>query len=163
MNRIQTPSRGTRASSYRTNRTRPTIQPLERRVLLSSAINPMQLTGFTWLGHNFSLASQTSPVTVPVTTPTPSTPSVGAVQVTSTAPSQDSVNGLQGQYSVPGYVSADITISSGGFHLLGPQTLTRFSVTGRNIFDHRYSEPAFGGFDVPIQGRNVMFGIQQQL
>jgi iron complex outermembrane receptor protein len=47
-------------------------------------------------------------------------------------------NGLQGQYSVPGYVSVDATLSSGGFHLLGPQTLTRFSVTGRNILDHRY-------------------------
>jgi iron complex outermembrane receptor protein len=72
-------------------------------------------------------------------------------------------NGLQGQYSVPGYVSVDATLSSGGFHLLGPQTLTRFSVTGRNILDHRYSEPGFGGFDVPIQGRTVMFGVQQQL
>jgi TonB-dependent receptor-like protein len=72
-------------------------------------------------------------------------------------------NGLQGQYSVPGYASLDATLSSGGLHLLGPQTLTRFSVTGRNILDHRYSEPGFGGFDIPIQGRTVMFGIQQQL
>jgi iron complex outermembrane receptor protein len=71
-------------------------------------------------------------------------------------------NGLQ-PYSVPGYVSADATLLTSGFHFLGAQALTRLSLTARNIFDHRYSEPGFGGFDVPIQGRVVMFGIQQQL
>jgi iron complex outermembrane receptor protein len=71
-------------------------------------------------------------------------------------------NGLQA-YSLPGYASLDATILSNGFHLLGPQATTRLSLTARNILDHRYSEPGFGGFDIPIQGRTVMFGIQQQL
>src|SRR5262249_52104123 len=71
-------------------------------------------------------------------------------------------NGLQA-YSVPGYATLDATILSSGFHFLGAQASTRLSLTARNILDHRYSEPGFGGFDVPIQGRTVMFGIQQQL
>ena len=71
-------------------------------------------------------------------------------------------NGLQ-PYSVPSYVTIDATLVSSGFHLLGAHATTKFSVVGRNLLDHRYSEPGFGGFDVPIQGRTVMFGIEQQL
>jgi outer membrane receptor protein involved in Fe transport len=66
-------------------------------------------------------------------------------------------------YTLPAYVTVDATILSNDFHLLGPRATTRLSLTGRNILDHRHSEPGFGGFDVPIQGRTLLLGIQQSL
>jgi len=66
-------------------------------------------------------------------------------------------------YRLPALVTVDGTLLTNDFHPLGPRVATRFSFTARNIFDRRYSEPGFGGFDVPIQGRTLLFGLQQWL
>jgi fibronectin type 3 domain-containing protein len=90
--RTLTSRRADRAS--RKNQTTPSVcQTLERRVLLSSAINPLHLPGFTWLGTD-QAATVASVGSVRVDPPT-----VGSTPpLVSTTPSQNSVNGLQGQY-----------------------------------------------------------------
>ena len=36
-------------------------------------------------------------------------------------------------------------------------------LTAKNLLDERYSEPGFGGYDVPAVGRTTMFEIRNTL
>jgi outer membrane receptor protein involved in Fe transport len=58
-------------------------------------------------------------------------------------------------YNLPAYGLVDLTLSTVGLGLLGDTTETRFAVGVRNLFDAEYSEPGFGGYDVPSLGRTL--------
>jgi iron complex outermembrane receptor protein len=64
-------------------------------------------------------------------------------------------------YQLAPYARLDATLSSVGLHLLGVDRETRISATVRNALDARYSEPGFGGFDIPAQGRSVLVEVRQ--
>jgi outer membrane receptor protein involved in Fe transport len=57
------------------------------------------------------------------------------------------------RYTLPAYGLVNVTLSTLGLHLLGDSTETRFAVGARNLFDARFSEPGYGGFDIPTLGR----------
>lgn len=61
----------------------------------------------------------------------------------------------QESYHLPAYTKTDLTLST-GFHLFGPGTQTTLLVGVRNLFGVRFSEPGYGGFDIPGFGR-LMF------
>ena len=56
-------------------------------------------------------------------------------------------------YTLPAYHIVNVTVSTLGLHWLSDSTETRFAVGVRNLFDARYSEPGYGGFDTPTLGR----------
>jgi iron complex outermembrane receptor protein len=56
-------------------------------------------------------------------------------------------------YSLPAYATANFTLSSVGWHLLGSKPETRVSLSVRNAFNEHHFEPGFGGYDVPSLGR----------
>ena len=58
-------------------------------------------------------------------------------------------------YTLPSYGLVDLTLSTLGLRLLGDATETRFAVGARNLLDTRYSEPGYGGFDIPSSGRRL--------
>jgi iron complex outermembrane receptor protein len=60
-------------------------------------------------------------------------------------------------YTLPAYHLVNMTVSTLGVHWLGDATETRFAVGAHNLLDARYSEPGYGGFDIPSLGR-VLFG-----
>ncbi len=66
-------------------------------------------------------------------------------------------------YSLPAYALVDLSLRSTGLELLGTGRETRFQFSVRNLFDTRYSEPGFGGIDVPVLGRSFTVVIQQSL
>lgn len=66
-------------------------------------------------------------------------------------------------YVLPPYVTLDVTVSSHALHLFGANAETRFLATGRNLTAARYSEPGFGGFDLPNLGPSFLFECKQTL
>jgi outer membrane receptor protein involved in Fe transport len=66
----------------------------------------------------------------------------------------------QEPYNLPSYTQTDLTLSINP-HLLGPGTATTLMVGVRNLFDVRFSEPGYGGFDIPVIGRLVFAEARQ--
>jgi iron complex outermembrane receptor protein len=64
-------------------------------------------------------------------------------------------------YTLPGYESFDVSLSISGFKWLGPQSDTEFLASSKNLLDERYSEPGYGGFDLPAAGRASFFEVRQ--
>ncbi|RYZ08490.1 MAG: hypothetical protein EOO73_08055 [Myxococcales bacterium] len=64
-------------------------------------------------------------------------------------------------YTLPSYRTLDATITTAGLPLLGEGALTYFSASARNLLDERYSEPGFGGFDIPAQRTSAFFEARQ--
>jgi iron complex outermembrane receptor protein len=64
-------------------------------------------------------------------------------------------------YSLPGYESIDVSLSISGFRWLGPESDTEFLASSKNLLDERYSEPGYGGFDLPAAGRASFFEVRQ--
>jgi outer membrane receptor protein involved in Fe transport len=64
-------------------------------------------------------------------------------------------------YTLPQYVSADLAISSEDLNLFGQRRPTRITLVVNNLFNSSWSEPAFGGFDMPSLGRSGMLQIRQ--
>jgi iron complex outermembrane receptor protein len=63
-------------------------------------------------------------------------------------------------YTLPSYAVVDLTVSTLGLNFLGgAQTVIALSV--KNLFDTRYSEPGFGGFDIPNLGRTALLELRQ--
>jgi len=58
-------------------------------------------------------------------------------------------------YDLPTYGTVDMTFTSVGLRPLGPQTETRLALVVRNLADYRWSEPGFGGYDIPSIGRTI--------
>jgi iron complex outermembrane receptor protein len=56
-------------------------------------------------------------------------------------------------YTLPGYATANFTLSSVGWHLLGAKPETRLAVSVRNAFNEHHFEPGYGGYDIPSLGR----------
>jgi len=63
-------------------------------------------------------------------------------------------------YTLPGYLSLDARVSTLGLNFLGGAQ-TSISIVGRNLLDNRYSEPGFGGFDLPSVGRTLILELRQ--
>jgi iron complex outermembrane receptor protein len=64
-------------------------------------------------------------------------------------------------YTLPAYQTLDATLTTAGLPLLGEGALTYFSASARNLLDKRYSEPGFGGFDVPAPRATAFFEARQ--
>jgi outer membrane receptor protein involved in Fe transport len=58
----------------------------------------------------------------------------------------------QEPYTLPSYTQTDLTLSI-NLHPLGVGTETTLLLGVRNLFDVRFSEPGYGGFDIPGMGR----------
>lgn len=63
-------------------------------------------------------------------------------------------------YALPAYATADVSVSTMGLNFLGGAQTT-LALTVRNLLDVRYSEPGFGGFDVPNLGRTAHLELRQ--
>ncbi len=66
-------------------------------------------------------------------------------------------------YSLPAYAVVDLSLRTTGLEFLGPGKETRLQFIVRNLADSRYSEPGFGGIDVPVLGRSFTLVMQQSL
>jgi hypothetical protein len=58
-------------------------------------------------------------------------------------------------YTLHGYAKANLVLSTANLHLLGDRAETRFLLRGQNLFNAHYSEPGYGGFDLPMLGRII--------
>jgi outer membrane receptor protein involved in Fe transport len=65
------------------------------------------------------------------------------------------------RYSLPPFATVDATVSTGGLRLIGDNAETRFIVSASDLLDQTRSEPAFGGYDVPVLGRRVLMELRQ--
>jgi outer membrane receptor protein involved in Fe transport len=63
-------------------------------------------------------------------------------------------------YTLPAYATCDLTVSSVGLAFLGAAQTT-LSLGVKNLFDTRYYEPGFGGFDLPVMGRTALLELRQ--
>jgi len=63
-------------------------------------------------------------------------------------------------YELPTFVNWDITLSTMDLHLFNSGD-TRVLLSARNLLDERHSEPGFGGFDTPNQGRVIYMAVTQ--
>jgi iron complex outermembrane receptor protein len=68
---------------------------------------------------------------------------------------------LDQPYTLRGYATVDMTLSTARLFLLGDNAETRFVVSAQDLLNQSRSEPAFGGYDVPVLGRRVLFEIRQ--
>ena len=66
----------------------------------------------------------------------------------------------QEPYNLPSYTQTDLTLSINP-HPFGVGTETTVMVGVRNLFDVRFSEPGYGGFDIPGMGRLVFVEARQ--
>ena len=64
-------------------------------------------------------------------------------------------------YTLPAYTRMDLTLSSLGLHLMSGESETRVLARVRNVSDEKWSEPGFGGFDIPQLGRTMQFEVRQ--
>lgn len=64
-------------------------------------------------------------------------------------------------YALPGYFTTDVTLTSMGLNLGDVQTT--FTAKIQNVLDKRYSEPGFGGFDIPALGRTFFVELRGYL
>lgn len=63
-------------------------------------------------------------------------------------------------YSLPAYTTVDLHLSTVGLSVLGAAQ-TAVSLSVRNLLDTRYSEPGFGGHDIPTLGRLALLELRQ--
>jgi iron complex outermembrane receptor protein len=68
---------------------------------------------------------------------------------------------LDQSYTLRGFATVDLTLSTSRIFLLGDNAETRFIVSAQDLLNQSRSEPAFGGYDVPAMGRRVLFEIRQ--
>ena len=70
---------------------------------------------------------------------------------------------LKGEpYDLPAYVYAAASLSTSARKLFGERT-TRAALRVNNVFNQSWTEPGFGGIDVPSQGLTVMLTVVQSL
>jgi hypothetical protein len=68
---------------------------------------------------------------------------------------------LDHPYVLPRFTTVDVTASTAGLLLLGDTAETRFIVSATDLLDQARSEPAFGGYDLPVVGRRVLLEVRQ--
>ena len=66
-------------------------------------------------------------------------------------------------YSLPGYYTVDLSLSTGALPLLDRDLGTRFLVSGRNVLGALQIEPGFSGVDIPQPGRTLLLQVRQTL
>jgi outer membrane receptor protein involved in Fe transport len=66
------------------------------------------------------------------------------------------------EYEMPAYATVDITLASLGLQFFGDNE-TRILMSVKNVGDQRWSDPGFGGFDIPSIGRVWAIEIRQLL
>lgn len=64
-------------------------------------------------------------------------------------------------YTLPTYGTADITISTTKLQPTGSNSDLLFLISLRNLADQRFSDPGFGGYDMPTLGRTLYFEARQ--
>lgn len=64
-------------------------------------------------------------------------------------------------YLLPTYGTADITVSTTKIQPTGSNSDLLFLISIRNLADQRFSDPGFGGYDMPTIGRTVYFEARQ--
>ncbi len=64
-------------------------------------------------------------------------------------------------YALPAYARVDLVLTSLGLALSPELKETRLQLAVKNLLDARYSEPGFGGFDLPMVGRSFSLELQQ--
>ncbi|WP_437759665.1 TonB-dependent receptor plug domain-containing protein [Sorangium sp. So ce1389] len=62
-------------------------------------------------------------------------------------------------YTLPAYATVDVTLASTRAELLGDRSETAASLSVKNLFHQRHSEPGFGGFDIPSIGRSLTVNV----
>jgi outer membrane receptor protein involved in Fe transport len=68
---------------------------------------------------------------------------------------------LDARYALPAYHTVDITLTTAKLYLLSDTAETRLLVSAADLLDRGRSEPAFGGYDLPVTGRRVLVGLRQ--
>jgi outer membrane receptor protein involved in Fe transport len=68
---------------------------------------------------------------------------------------------LDQPYSLAPFTTVDATATAARLYLLGERSETRFMLSATNLLDQRWSEPGFGGYDLPSLGRRVLFEMRQ--
>jgi outer membrane receptor protein involved in Fe transport len=68
---------------------------------------------------------------------------------------------LDHPYALPRFTTVDVTASTAGLLLLSDTAETRFIVSATDLLDQARSEPAFGGYDIPVVGRRVLLEVRQ--
>ena len=64
-------------------------------------------------------------------------------------------------YALPTYGTADVTISTTRIQPTGSNSDLLFLISLRNLADQRFSDPGFGGYDMPTIGRTLYFEARQ--
>jgi hypothetical protein len=65
------------------------------------------------------------------------------------------------RYSLPPFGTIDVTLTTAKLYLLGDTAETRIVVSAADLLDRLRSEPAFGGYDLPVTGRRILVGLRQ--
>ncbi len=65
------------------------------------------------------------------------------------------------RYSLPPFATVDVTVTTAKLYLLGDTAETRIVVSAADLLNRARSEPAFGGYDLPVTGRRVLVGVRQ--
>ena len=65
------------------------------------------------------------------------------------------------RYTLPSYAVLDLNITSLDWLLFSDTAETKLTVSFKNLFDTRYSNPGYGGFDFPSVGRVMFFKLAQ--
>jgi hypothetical protein len=65
------------------------------------------------------------------------------------------------RYSLPPFATVDLTVTTARLYLLGDTAETRIIVSAADLLNRAQSEPAFGGYDLPVSGRRVLVGLRQ--
>jgi iron complex outermembrane receptor protein len=65
------------------------------------------------------------------------------------------------RYSLAAYTLVDAVARSHALKPFGEKLETRVTAQVRNLLDKKWSEPGFGGIDIPSLGRTFMLGIQE--
>jgi outer membrane receptor protein involved in Fe transport len=68
---------------------------------------------------------------------------------------------LDARYALPAYTTVDLTLTTAKLYLLGDAAETRLTISASDLLDRERSEPAFGGYDLPVSGRRVLVGLRQ--
>jgi outer membrane receptor protein involved in Fe transport len=67
------------------------------------------------------------------------------------------------EYELDPWAEVDASITTLGWQPLALGGPTLVGLTIRNLLNTQYSEPAFGGFDMPSRGRTFLFEVEQRL
>jgi outer membrane receptor protein involved in Fe transport len=65
------------------------------------------------------------------------------------------------RYSLPAFTAVDVTLTTARLYPLGENAETRLTISAADLLNRARSEPAFGGYDLPVTGRRILVGLRQ--